>query len=72
MTDLQVVQPVLTLILHLLFRLRATTLSGIVGRRMGQHTSDERKDCRKQEIRADESNDAACFIRKYSSQLVHL
>ena len=31
MTDLQVTQPVFTLVLHSLFRLRATTLPAIVG-----------------------------------------
>lgn len=65
MTDLQVVQPVFTLVLHSMFRLRATTLPAIVGRGGGtftlvaQHPLDERKNRSKQEIRADESNDAA-------------
>jgi len=65
MTDLQVAQPVFTLVLYLMFRLRATTLPAIVGRGDGtftlvaQHLSDERKNRRKQEIRADESNYAA-------------
>jgi hypothetical protein len=65
MTDLQVVQPVFTLVLHSMFRLRTTTLPAIVGRVDGtftlvtQHPSDERKNRSKQDIRADESNDAA-------------
>jgi hypothetical protein len=65
MTDLQVAQPVFTLVLHSMFRLRATALPAIVGQGMGhsrlvaQHSLDERKNRSKQEIRADESNDAA-------------
>ena len=64
MTDLQVAQPVFTLVLPSMFRLRATTLPAIVGRGgtftlVAQHPSDERKNRSKQEIRADESNDAA-------------
>ena len=35
MTDLQVVQPVFTLVLHSMFRLRTTTLPAIVGREVG-------------------------------------
>ncbi len=35
MTDLQVAQPVFTLVLHSMFRLRATTLPAIVGRGVG-------------------------------------
>jgi hypothetical protein len=35
MTDLQVVQPVFTLVLHSMFRLRATTLPAIVRRGVG-------------------------------------
>ena len=35
MTDLHVAQPVFTLLLHSMFRLRATTLLAIVGRGMG-------------------------------------
>ena len=63
MTDLQVVQPVFTLVLQTMFRLRATTLSAIVGRGVDVHAchanpSEEREDCSKQELRADESNDA--------------
>ena len=62
MTDLQVAQPVFTLVLHSMFRLRATTLPAIVVGTftlVTQHPSDERKNRSKQEIRADESNDAA-------------
>ena len=62
MTDLQVAQPVFALVLHLMFRLRATTLPAIVVGTftlVAQHPSDERKNRSKQEIRADESNDAA-------------
>ena len=65
MTDLQVAQPLFTLVLHSMFRLRATTLPAIVGRGVGtvtlvaQRPSDERKNRSKQEVRADESNDAA-------------
>jgi hypothetical protein len=64
MTDLQVAQPVFTLVLHSMLRLRATTLPAIVGWGMGftlvaQHPSDERKNHSKEEIRAGESNDAA-------------
>jgi hypothetical protein len=35
MTDLQVAQPVFTLVLHSMFRLGATTLPAIVGRGVG-------------------------------------
>jgi hypothetical protein len=35
MTDLQVAQPVFTLVLHSMFRLRATTLLAIAGRGVG-------------------------------------
>jgi hypothetical protein len=38
MTDLQVAQPVFTLVLHSMFRLRATTLPAIVGRGVGGHS----------------------------------
>jgi hypothetical protein len=62
MTDLQVAQPVFTLVLHSMFRLRATTLPVIaIGTftPVAEHNSDKRENRSKQEIRADESNDAA-------------
>jgi hypothetical protein len=62
MTDLQVAQPVFTLVLHSMFPLRATTLPAIVVGTftlVAQQPSDRRKNRSRQEIRADESNDAA-------------
>jgi len=44
MTDLQVAQPVFTLVLHSIFRLRATTLPAIVTFTfVAQYLSDERR-----------------------------
>ena len=66
-TDLQVAQPVLTLVLHWMFRLRATRLPVIVGAGwditfIAQHPTDGRKFRRKEGIRADESSDDISFI----------
>lgn len=62
-TDLHVVQPVLTLVLHLLSRFMATGLLLIVGRwprtftLSARQRTNEETNCSEQQIRADESID---------------
>lgn len=56
-TDLQVVQPVFTLVLPCMFRFLA-----IVGENSRVSRNYRRKNRSKQEIRADESNGASCSL----------
>ena len=63
MTDLQVAQPVFTLVLNSMFRLRAETLPAIlVGTFaiVAQHPLDKRRNRSRHEIRADELKDVMC------------
>jgi hypothetical protein len=67
MTDLQVTQPVFTLVLHSLFPLRETRVLAIVGRRMGHSSlSFQAREVivASKEIRTCESNDAARFTAR--------